>query len=133
MSAAASAAARNRPCRARYQAALWPVKRLASAVAIEAEYTMTRPKAASISAAHASDRSYSALGALRAKTYVRLTPAAPALRPRTPRRGACSRETYQSWRKPAKAAPRPRAAPGGRHAAPRPAGNRNALRELLSR
>jgi hypothetical protein len=68
MSAAAIAAARNSPCRARYQAALWPVKRLASAVAIDAEYTMTKPRAASSSAAQASERSYSALGALRAKT-----------------------------------------------------------------
>ena len=40
----------------------------ASAVAMEAEYTMTRPIAASSSAAHASERSYSASGALRAKT-----------------------------------------------------------------
>jgi hypothetical protein len=35
---------------------------------MEAEYTMTRPRAARMSAAQASERSYSALGALRAKT-----------------------------------------------------------------
>jgi hypothetical protein len=37
-------------------------------MAIEAEYTITSPSAASTSAAQASERSYSALGALRAKT-----------------------------------------------------------------
>jgi hypothetical protein len=35
---------------------------------MEAEYTITNPMAARISAAHASERSYSALGALRANT-----------------------------------------------------------------
>jgi hypothetical protein len=47
---------------------LLPVKRLDSAMAIEAEYTITMPAAASSNPAHASERSYSASGALRAKT-----------------------------------------------------------------
>ncbi len=68
MIAAASASARYAPWRARNHAALWPVKRLASAVAIDAEYTITSPIAASSSAAQARERSYSAFGALRAKT-----------------------------------------------------------------
>jgi hypothetical protein len=42
-------------------------------MAIDAEYTITRPTAARMSAAHVAERSYSALGALRAKTYVWLT------------------------------------------------------------
>ena len=68
MIAANSAAPRNVAWRARYQAELPPVRRLASAVAIEAEYTITSPAAASSRPAHVSERSYSASGALRANT-----------------------------------------------------------------
>jgi hypothetical protein len=66
--AAHKAAVRNTAWRVRYHAELLPVKRLDSAMAIEAEYTITMPAAASSNPAHASERSYSASGALRAKT-----------------------------------------------------------------
>jgi len=66
--AQASARVRKTLWRIRNQAALLPAKRLASAVAMEAEYTITRPMQESSSAAQASERSYSALGALRANT-----------------------------------------------------------------
>src|SRR5437773_11240248 len=91
--AASRATPRNMPWRARNQAALFPVYPLASAVAMEEEYTITRPVAASRRAAQASERSYSALGALRAKTYVRLTPAASSPWRRIPRRDDDSRGT----------------------------------------
>jgi len=39
-----------------------------AAISIEAEYTITKPPAASSSAAQASERSYSAIGVLCAKT-----------------------------------------------------------------
>src|SRR5207302_1766539 len=89
----------NMPCRARNQAALCPVYPLVSAVAMEDEYTITRPVAASRRAAQASERSYSALGALRAKTYVRLTPAAFLPQRRILRRADGSRGTYPNSRK----------------------------------
>ena len=97
--AASRATPRNMPWRARNQAALFPVYPLASAVAMEEEYTITRPVAASRRAAQASERSYSALGALRAKTYVRLTPAASSPWRRIPRRDDGSRGTCPNSRR----------------------------------
>src|SRR5205807_8878208 len=90
---------RNMPWRARNQAALCPVYPLVSAVAMEDEYTITRPVAESRSAAQASERSYSALGALRAKTYVRLTRAAFSPRQRIPCRADGSRGTCPNSRR----------------------------------
>src|SRR5882724_5003059 len=53
-------AARKRACRWRKYAELPPVNLLASAVAIEEEYTITMPKVSSRSAAHSTPLSYSA-------------------------------------------------------------------------
>src|SRR3989454_10373986 len=53
--AASKATPRNRPWRARNQAALFPVYPLASAVAMEEEYTITRPVAASRRAARSEE------------------------------------------------------------------------------
>src|SRR5258707_5477665 len=56
-------AARNSACRWRKYAGLPPVNLLASAVAIEEEYTITMPNVSRRSAAHRTPLSYSASGA----------------------------------------------------------------------
>src|SRR2546428_6178279 len=56
-------AARNRACRWRKYAELPPVNLLASAIAIEEEYTITMPNVSRRSAAHSTPLSYSASGA----------------------------------------------------------------------
>src|SRR5258707_15455009 len=56
-------AARNSACRWRKYAGLPPVNLLASAVAIEEEYTITMPNVSRRSAAHRTPVSYSASGA----------------------------------------------------------------------
>src|SRR5439155_13038760 len=56
-------AARNRACRWRKYAELPPVNLLASAIAIEEEYTITIPNVSRRSAAHSTPLSYSASGA----------------------------------------------------------------------
>src|SRR2546428_14070817 len=56
-------AARNRACRWRKYAELPPVNLLASAIAIEEEYTITMPSVSRRSAAHSTPLSYSASGA----------------------------------------------------------------------
>src|SRR5260221_1759728 len=56
-------AARNSACRCRKYAELPPVNLLASAIAIEEEYTITMPNVSRRSAAHSTPLSYSARGA----------------------------------------------------------------------
>src|SRR2546423_14900463 len=56
-------AARNSACRSRKYAGLPPVNLLASAIAIEEEYTITMPNVSRRSAAHSTPLSYSASGA----------------------------------------------------------------------
>src|SRR5438309_7548939 len=56
-------AARNRACRSRKYADFPPVNLLASAIAIEEEYTITIPNVSRRSAAHSTPLSYSASGA----------------------------------------------------------------------
>src|SRR5258705_10589235 len=56
-------AARNSACRWRKYAGLPPVNLLASAIAIEDEYTITMPNVSRRSAAHSTPLSYSASGA----------------------------------------------------------------------
>src|SRR2546422_8921464 len=56
-------AATNRACRWRKYAELPPVNLLASAIAIEEEYTITMPNVSRRSAAHSTPLSYSASGA----------------------------------------------------------------------
>src|SRR6267143_603125 len=56
-------AARNNACRSRKYADFPPVNLLASAVAIEEEYTITMPNVSRRSAAHRTPLSYSARGA----------------------------------------------------------------------
>src|SRR5882762_962118 len=56
-------AARNNACRSRKYADFPPVNLLASAIAIEDEYTITMPKVSRRSAAHSTPLSYSASGA----------------------------------------------------------------------
>src|SRR2546423_15054441 len=56
-------AARNSACRSRKYADFPPVNLLASAIAIEEEYTITMPNVSRRSAAHSTPLSYSASGA----------------------------------------------------------------------